>query len=191
MSCFLTYWRLVVPTKSVSELEAELWLFLVALPRERFVTLPWVRFNRWHLVVVTFMNLFCIGSIFSNDFLDETIDRYFLGQPQNHALRAQLIGILAMGLTAALCGPFVESRGPRMGMAVGTGLLVCGWTFAHIGVITQVYQLLNLGCVSLLPDPLSDSWSVDWAFSSVLVMVSRSLRPSRRFKSGFQTSVAS
>ncbi|CAK4619202.1 hypothetical protein LEN26_001711 [Aphanomyces euteiches] len=145
MSCLLTYWRLVVPTKSVAELDAELWLFLVALPRERFVTLPCLHFNRWHLVVVTFLNLFCIGSIFSADFLDDSIDQYFLGQSQNRAMRSQLVGMLALGLTAALGGPFVESRGPRMGMTVGTGLVVCGWIFAHIGVMTKVYQLLNLG----------------------------------------------
>ncbi|CAK4593020.1 unnamed protein product [Aphanomyces euteiches] len=50
-----------------------------------------------------------------------------------------------MGLTAALIGPFIERRGPRLSMAIATVLVVLGWISAHCGIMFQVYPLLYVG----------------------------------------------
>ncbi|CAK4878157.1 unnamed protein product [Aphanomyces euteiches] len=145
MACLLSYWRLTVPTKSETEIEAEQWLIVVAKRYGRFFVLPWIHFNRWHLVLVAFLNLMCVGSIFSTDFLDDAIDGFFLDKPANSVLSCQLVGVMTMGLSAALCGPFIESRGPRMSMAIATSLVVLGWIFAQLSVMVHVYMLLNIG----------------------------------------------
>ncbi|CAK4654015.1 hypothetical protein LEN26_020889 [Aphanomyces euteiches] len=107
--------------------------------------LHWIRFNRWHLVVVAFLNLFCVGSIFSMDFLDDTISGFFLDKAANSALSCQLVGMVTMGFAAALSGPFIESRGPRVSMAIATGLVVLGWICALFSVMFRVYPHLNIG----------------------------------------------
>ncbi|CAK4092270.1 unnamed protein product [Aphanomyces euteiches] len=145
MSCWLSYWRLTVPAKSETEIEAEKWLLLIAKRFNQFFVLHWIRFNRWHLVVVAFLNLFCVGSIFSMDFLDDTISGFFLDKAANSALSCQLVGMVTMGFAAALSGPFIESRGPRVSMAIATGLVVLGWICALFSVMFRVYPLLNIG----------------------------------------------
>ncbi|KAH9146847.1 hypothetical protein AeRB84_009329 [Aphanomyces euteiches] len=50
-----------------------------------------------------------------------------------------------MGLTAALIGPFIERRGPRLSMAIATVLVVLGWISAYCGIMFQVYPLLYIG----------------------------------------------
>ncbi|CAK4887790.1 unnamed protein product, partial [Aphanomyces euteiches] len=141
----MSYWRLTVPAKSVAEMEAERWLVLAPQRHGHFFVLRWALFNRWYLVVVAFLNLFCIGSTFSFDFLDDAISDFFLGKAANQALSAQLVGVLAMALSAAVSGPFVERRGPRTSMAAATVLVVLGWIFAHVSVLAQAYPLLNFG----------------------------------------------
>ncbi|KAH9151372.1 hypothetical protein LEN26_003872 [Aphanomyces euteiches] len=111
----------------------------------RFFTLPWIRFNRWHLVVAASLNLTCVGSIFSIDFLDDAINGFFLDKAANYALSCQLVGMVTMGLSSALCDPFIESRGPRMSMAIATSLVVLGWIFAQLSITFHVYTLLNIG----------------------------------------------
>ncbi|CAK4361440.1 unnamed protein product [Aphanomyces euteiches] len=145
MACLLSYWRLTVPAKSETEIEAEQWLLVVAQRYGRFFTLPWIRFDRWHLVVAATLNLMCVGSIFSTDFLENAIDGFFLDMPTHSVLSCQLVGMITMGLSAALCGPFVESRGPRMSMAIATGLVVLGWICAQLSIMFSVYSLLNIG----------------------------------------------
>ncbi|CAK4532030.1 unnamed protein product [Aphanomyces euteiches] len=126
-------------------MEAERWLVLAPQRHGHFFVLRWALFNRWYLVVVAFLNLFCIGSTFSFDFLDDAISDFFLGKAANQALSAQLVGVLAMALSAAVSGPFVERRGPRTSMAAATVLVVLGWIFAHVSVLAQAYPLLNFG----------------------------------------------
>ncbi|KAH9113699.1 hypothetical protein LEN26_013104 [Aphanomyces euteiches] len=145
MSWLFTYWRLAVPAKTTAEIEAEEWLLLMSKNRDQFVVSTAIGFNRWYLVVAAFLNLLCIGSIFAIDFLDDAIVGFFFDMPTHSVLSCQLVGMITMGLSAALCGPFIESRGPRMNMAIATCLVVLGWISAHLSVIFHVYSLLNLG----------------------------------------------
>ncbi|CAK4832812.1 unnamed protein product, partial [Aphanomyces euteiches] len=89
--------------------------------------------------------LLCIGSIFAIDFLDDAIVGFFFDESASNALSCQIICMVTVGLSAAFCGPFIESRGPRMNMAIATCLVVLGWISAHLSVIFHVYSLLNLG----------------------------------------------
>ncbi|KAH9182892.1 hypothetical protein AeNC1_015132 [Aphanomyces euteiches] len=94
---------------------------------------------------MTFMNLFFVGSVLSFKFLGEAIEGYFQGTPGKYAITAQDVGMTFMGLTAALIGPFIERRGPRLSMAIATVLVVLGWISAHCDIMFQVYPLLYIG----------------------------------------------
>ncbi|CAK4652884.1 unnamed protein product, partial [Aphanomyces euteiches] len=59
-------------------------------------------------------------------FLDEAIDGFFLGKPAKYSMIAQVVTVLVLGLSAALIGPFIERRGPRINMAIATALVVLG-----------------------------------------------------------------
>ncbi|KAG9400812.1 hypothetical protein AC1031_010250 [Aphanomyces cochlioides] len=144
MSCVSSYWRLAVPTKSEEEIEAEKWLILVPRRHGQFYCLRSISFNRWYLVAVAFSNLFFVGSILSIDFLDEAIDGFFL-KPAKYSMSAQVVSMLVLGISAALIGPFIERRGPRMSMAIATALVVFGWIFAEFSIIFHCYPLLYVG----------------------------------------------
>ncbi|CAK4103148.1 unnamed protein product, partial [Aphanomyces euteiches] len=154
MSCIWSYWRLAVPTKPAEEIEAEKWLFLVKKRHGQFSTLRSIRFNRWYLVAMAFLNLFFVGSMVSIDFLDGALNGFFLGMEEEYAITVQVLGMAVMGLSAALAGPFIERRGPRLSMAISTALVVLGWIFAELGVVFQVYPLLFIGYTAALSDIL-------------------------------------
>ena len=140
-----------MPTKSADEIEAEKWLVLVAKGHDEFFVLRSIRFNRWYLVTMTFLNLFLVGSALSTDFLAQTIDGFFLGEPRKYAVSGQIVGMFIMGISTALCGPFIERRAPRMSMAISTGLVVLGWILALFSVMFHVYPLLYVGYMLHLP----------------------------------------
>ncbi|CAK4531401.1 hypothetical protein Ae201684_015840 [Aphanomyces euteiches] len=150
MSCFSSYWRLAVPTKSEEEIEAEKWLLLVPRRHGQFYSLRSIGFNRWYLVAAAFSNLFFVGSTLSIGFLDEAIDGFFLGKPAKYSMIAQVVTVLVLGLSAALIGPFIERRGPRINMAIATALVVLGWIFAELSIIFHCYSLLYVGTAVLV-----------------------------------------
>ncbi|KAH9128113.1 hypothetical protein LEN26_009158, partial [Aphanomyces euteiches] len=89
--------------------------------------------------------LFFVGSMVSIDILDGALNGFFLGMQEEYAITVQVLGMAVMGLSAALAGPFIERRGPRLSMAISTALVVLGWIFAELGVVFQVYPLLFIG----------------------------------------------
>ncbi|CAK4148716.1 unnamed protein product, partial [Aphanomyces euteiches] len=63
---------------------------------------------------------------------------------------AQVVTVLVLGLSAALIGPFIERRGPRINMAIATALVVLGWIFAELSIIFHCYSLLYVGTAVLV-----------------------------------------
>ncbi|KAH9110422.1 hypothetical protein LEN26_003390 [Aphanomyces euteiches] len=151
MSCFLSYWRLSVPSKSEEEIEAEKWHFHVPRRHGQFYFLRSIRFNRWYTVVVEFLNLFFVGFALSFNFLDEAIDGFFHGEPAGYAVRAQVVRMSMFALSTALIGPFIERRGPRMSMAIAAALVILGSVFAEFSILFHVYPLLYVGTAVLMP----------------------------------------
>ncbi|CAK4612329.1 unnamed protein product [Aphanomyces euteiches] len=98
--------------------------------------------------------LFFVGSMVSIDILDGALNGFFLGMQEEYAITVQVLGMAVMGLSAALAGPFIERRGPRLSMAISTALVVLGWIFAELGVVFQVYPLLFIGYTAALSDIL-------------------------------------
>ncbi|RQM20888.1 hypothetical protein B5M09_010210 [Aphanomyces astaci] len=124
MACLLNYWSIVVPTKSANELQAERWLVVVPVSTSDYARMHWVLFSRWQLFAVCFGTQVCCGSLYAFVVISDALDVYFYGQVTKQSYSIVLI---FMGVTAALLGPMLERKRPRVGMAMATVLITLGF----------------------------------------------------------------
>ncbi|KAF0703782.1 Aste57867_7540 [Aphanomyces stellatus] len=152
VSCVSTYWRVAVPPKTSAELEAEMWLFVLQLPHDRFLAWRCCLFNRWFLALLAVLAQMCMGFVYAFNILSDPIDTLFAdGIPSdaNHqvfrSIRVFTVATLCIGLTGAIVGPFIERRGPRVGMVTGTLLVVVGIVASQLAVHFKSAALLYVG----------------------------------------------
>ncbi|RHY25221.1 hypothetical protein DYB32_008451 [Aphanomyces invadans] len=70
---------------------------------------------------------------------------YFYGKPSKQSYLIVLKAYIFMGVTAALLGPMLERRGPRVGMAMATILLTVGFFVSQLAVVIGNSMLLAFG----------------------------------------------
>ncbi|RHY64186.1 hypothetical protein DYB34_007026, partial [Aphanomyces astaci] len=114
------YWCINVPLKSVEELDAETWLVLCPRFGGTYATWTVLRFSRWHVAVLSWLSFFMLGSIYSFQILAPPLEQYFAPYT---GLSGFYGSTLVLGVVAAIVGPFVERRGPRTGMLLGSVLV--------------------------------------------------------------------
>ncbi|RHY68584.1 hypothetical protein DYB34_014120, partial [Aphanomyces astaci] len=142
------YWKLIVPTKTLAELDADKWLFVASFGTSTYYSLPGLRFSRWGLLLVCCLANLCAGSLLAFVALHDGLDMYFYGSQTNQSVTIQLQTYVWMGLTAAFSGPLVETQGPRLGMMVGTILVAVGFFVAQLAVGAYSPLFLTIGYVS-------------------------------------------
>ncbi|KAF0703759.1 hypothetical protein AaE_015243 [Aphanomyces astaci] len=129
-----SYWTVVVPTKSPAEAMAEQWLFVLPMGNNFFARLDCIRFHRVWLCLACCLVQFCSGSIYSFTLVSDDLDVFFSGAKSKQCMQALLLGYICLGATAALSGPFLERKAPRVGMAIGTIMVGLGHILAQAGV---------------------------------------------------------
>ncbi|ETV77119.1 hypothetical protein H257_09013 [Aphanomyces astaci] len=134
------YWCINVPLKSVEELDAETWLVLCPRFGGTYATWTVLRFSRWHVAVLSWLSFFMLGSIYSFQILAPPLERYFAPYT---GLSGFYGSTLVLGVVAAIVGPFVERRGPRTGMLLGSVLVVGGLALSHIAVVARNQSLFT------------------------------------------------
>ncbi|CAK4096032.1 unnamed protein product [Aphanomyces euteiches] len=82
-----------------------------------------IHFNRWWLLLFTFLANLTAGSVLAFTALYDALDVYFYGSPTKSSVTVMLQAYIWMGISAAFSGPYIERQGPRMGMTIGTVLL--------------------------------------------------------------------
>ncbi|ETV77181.1 hypothetical protein H257_09067 [Aphanomyces astaci] len=142
MACLLNYWSIVVPTKSANELQAERWLVVVPVSTSDYARMHWVLFSRWQLFAVCFGTQVCCGSLYAFVVISDALDVYFYGQVTKQSYSIVLI---FMGVTAALLGPMLERKRPRVGMAMATVLITLGFVVSQLAVVVHSPILLTFG----------------------------------------------
>ncbi|OQR83415.1 Major Facilitator Superfamily (MFS) [Achlya hypogyna] len=133
-----------VPSKTPAEAAAELWL--LAVPGVG--TCRCVRFRRWHVLLATFLTQLICGSLYAYPALVASLDVHFLGTatPDHTAMtRILLVALGCLGFAAAVAGPGLERRPPRVGMLAGTVVACVGLVVAHVAIIATSEALLILG----------------------------------------------
>ncbi|KAF0763963.1 hypothetical protein AaE_003130 [Aphanomyces astaci] len=140
-----SYWTVVVPTKSPAEAMAEQWLFALPMGNNFFARLDCIRFHRGWLFLACCLVQFCAGFIYSFMMLADSLDVYFYGKVTKASSRVMLLAYVCLGVSAALAGPFVERRGPRYAMVVGTVVVAWGQVLSQLAISYKTPLLLLLG----------------------------------------------
>ncbi|ETV93677.1 hypothetical protein H310_12444 [Aphanomyces invadans] len=136
------YWRIVVPAKSGEDVDAEGWLVLYP-QRNRLAAWRCIRFSRWHVAVMVWLTYFMLGSVYSFQILTTPLERYF-AQPTYSGSSGFFGSTLVLGIVAAVVGPVIERRGPRVGMVIGSVLVVAGLAMAHLAVAVRAPYLFTI-----------------------------------------------
>ncbi|CAK4269869.1 unnamed protein product [Aphanomyces euteiches] len=137
------YWRVTVPPKTQHELEAERWLFVIDLRRNRFRFSSGLLFQRWALALLTLFTQAAIGSLYSFNTLAPYLDTYFGGS--TNSIQIYLISTLSLGLAGAVSGPFLERNGPRTSMMLGSVVFCVGLFLSQIAVAVKSLAVLYIG----------------------------------------------
>ncbi|KAF0718408.1 Aste57867_1718 [Aphanomyces stellatus] len=141
----LTYWKVVVPTKSTAELDAEHWLFVLTLDGLTYFPFLCFLFNRWWLLFFCVLANFSAGSVLAFNSIYDVLDVYFYGSQTKQSVKIGLQAYIWLGVAAALAGPIIERRGPRTGMALATMLISVGFVQSQLGVSTSSPTFLMIG----------------------------------------------
>ncbi|KAF0720375.1 Aste57867_350 [Aphanomyces stellatus] len=141
----LTYWKVVVPTKSTAELDAEHWLFVLTLDGLTYFPFHCVLFNRWWLLFFCALANFAAGSVLAFNSLYDILDVYFYGSQTKQSVTIGLQAYVWLGAAAAFSGPLIEREGPRTGMSMATMLVTVGYVLSQLAVSATSPTFLMIG----------------------------------------------
>ncbi|RHY14674.1 hypothetical protein DYB32_010827, partial [Aphanomyces invadans] len=139
------YWTVHVAPESTDEVEAERYLVVVPTGVATIAPVKCVEFSRWHLLVTSCFAMFAAGTLGAYAILGDALDVHFYAAKTGDSATVLYQTYIWMGLCAAVAGPFVERRGPRIGMVVATAMLTIGFTLAQLAVMTKCPALLFIG----------------------------------------------
>ncbi|KAF0720374.1 Aste57867_349 [Aphanomyces stellatus] len=140
-----TYWKVIVPTKSTAELDAEHWLFVLTLDGLTYFPFHCVLFNRWWLLFFCALANVAAGSIIAFYSLYDILDVYFYGSQTKQSFTIGLQAYIWLGVAAALAGPVVEREGPRTGLTMATLLVTVGYVLSQLAVSATNPTFLLIG----------------------------------------------
>jgi MFS family permease len=112
----------------------------------KYLTLPWIKFNRWYLFCASFMVQFCIGSLYSWSVLNNPIDLLIYGdKTKGMAVNAFYIAVGVFGTSTAIMGPWIERNGPRAGVVLGATSFFIGCMISCISLHAESIVGLYIG----------------------------------------------
>ena len=112
------------------------------LDRERIVAPP--GFNRWLVPPAALAVHLCIGQVYATSVYKTALVQHFdVSLTQIGVVFS--IAIVMLGLSAAICGTWVDRNGPRKAMAVSALCWVTGFLVGALGIATGQLWLLYLG----------------------------------------------
>ncbi|WP_432562773.1 OFA family MFS transporter [Kineococcus sp. SYSU DK003] len=115
---------------------------LALLDRERIVAPP--GFNRWLVPPAALAVHLCIGQVYATSVYKTALVQHF--EVSQTAVGVVFsIAIVMLGLSAAVCGTWVDRSGPRKAMAASAACWVTGYLVGSLGIATGQLWLLYLG----------------------------------------------
>ncbi|KAF1794915.1 Major facilitator superfamily domain [Phytophthora cactorum] len=141
----IKHWTVPDKHRSDEQDAAEKYL-LTAYIFGKYMTLPWIRFNRWYLFFASFMVQFCIGSLYSWSVLNNPIDQLIYGdKTKGMAVNAFYIAVGVFGTSTAIMGPWIERNGPRAGVVLGAISFFIGCVISCISLHAESIVGLYVG----------------------------------------------
>jgi len=112
------------------------------LDRSRIVAPP--GFNRWLVPPAALAVHLCIGQVYATSVYKTALVEHFgVGQTQIGVVFS--LAIVMLGLSAAVCGTWVDRNGPRKAMAASALAWITGFCVGALGIATGQLWLLYLG----------------------------------------------
>ncbi|KAG9401567.1 hypothetical protein AC1031_009437 [Aphanomyces cochlioides] len=140
------HWTSNPPIKTPEQIEAEKYLICIPWFGNRYFVSKLIPFNRWLLFCASFLCQFCCGSLYSWSVYNVPIDKYIYNNASaGDAVYTFYIACALLGTTAALLGPWLERRGPRAGMFLGTCCFLVGYIIAAISLKNRSMVGVYLG----------------------------------------------
>ncbi|CAH0490236.1 unnamed protein product [Peronospora farinosa] len=141
----IKHWTVPDKKRPAEQDAAEKYLLTVCI-FGKYMTLPWIKFKRWYLLVTSFLVQFCIGAISSWSVLNNPIDVLIYGKKdKGMAVNAFYISVGMLGTTTAIMGPWLERNGPRAGMVLGTTSFLIGCIISCISLHAKSIVGLYIG----------------------------------------------
>ncbi|MEZ0490646.1 OFA family MFS transporter [Kineococcus sp. TBRC 1896] len=112
------------------------------LDRERTIAPP--GFNRWLVPPAALAVHLCIGQVYATSVYKNALVAHF-DVSQTRIGLVFSIAIVMLGLSAALCGTWVDRSGPRKAMVASATCWVTGFLVGALGIATGQLWLLYLG----------------------------------------------
>lgn len=129
------HWTVTHKPRTAEQDAAEELLFTFYLGKNRYVSLPGVKFSRWYLFFAAFLIQFCIGSLYSWSVLNKPIDTLVYNNAKaEKAVNCFYTAVGVFGTTTAIMGPWIERNGPRAGVLLGTSTFFIGWMLCAISL---------------------------------------------------------
>ncbi|KAI9916803.1 hypothetical protein PsorP6_016759 [Peronosclerospora sorghi] len=145
MRHLVKHWTVPDKVRSPEQDAAEKYL-LTLYGCGKYVTSPWIPFNRWYLFLASFMVQFCIGSLYSWSVLNNPIDQLIYGvKTKGMAVNAFYIAVGIFGASTAIMGPWIERNGPRAGVVLGTTSFFIGYAISCISLHNKSIVGLYIG----------------------------------------------
>ncbi|EQC27427.1 hypothetical protein SDRG_14753 [Saprolegnia diclina VS20] len=147
---FRDYWRIVVPPKAPSEVDAERWLLVCPLPGERYGSCQCRPFFRYFILLAAIASQFVCGVLFALSTVSKPFDfDAFGGHDQGRNMALGILSGICVALTTAFVGPASERNGPRWSTLLGAGFVALGLLLVQLALWTLTWSPLVLGSVSL------------------------------------------
>ncbi|CAI5745246.1 unnamed protein product [Peronospora destructor] len=141
-----SHWTIPSKHRTVEQDAAEKWLITCYVGNNRYFSLPFLLFTRWYLFFASFLVQFCIGSFYSWSVFNKPIDLHVYGDEKaGRAVNAFYISVGVFGTTTAIMGPWIERRGPRAGVVLGTSSFLIGNIIVGIGVHYKAIAAIYIG----------------------------------------------
>ncbi|RLN84143.1 hypothetical protein BBJ28_00013044 [Nothophytophthora sp. Chile5] len=140
------HWTVPQKHRSPEQDAAEEWLVTAYLGKNRYFSVPCLRFSRWYLFFASFLIQFCIGSLYSWSVFNKPVDKHVYDDAAaGRAVNSFYIAVGIFGTTTAIMGPWIERNGPRAGVLLGTTSFLVGNIIVAIGIHFKAIAAIYIG----------------------------------------------
>ncbi|KAJ2703341.1 hypothetical protein H4R19_005317, partial [Coemansia spiralis] len=114
--------------------------------RDRFVFFGLVRCQPWMVIPAGIIIQFCYGSVYAWSIFNGPINRLVSTAPGKDGAEITFyIALGVLGLTGAVCGPWIEKNHPRKSGAIGMVVFYSGHLTSALAVHMRMMSLLYFG----------------------------------------------
>ncbi|PIA17484.1 MFS general substrate transporter, partial [Coemansia reversa NRRL 1564] len=116
------------------------------IEKNRYVFFGLLRCRPWMAIPAGILIQFCYGSVYAWSIFNGPINRLMTSDPNKGGAEVTFyIALGVLGITAAICGPWIETSHPRKSGTIGLVIFFSGHLTSALAVYTHMMSLLYFG----------------------------------------------